>query len=289
MAIPAGSGRDQGVPSIADYLTQMTTTGKRLLDIATPDRLDDPIPSCPDWTITDLLRHVGATYRWAADIVGNARNGRHREMFGLIAPLDARAQALTGDAVIAWLDEGFAAIRGTLLRAAQAADPDFDCWTFMPDRTGYDFWARRQAHETAMHGIDAQLAIGPADDVAPVQPWFGADGIDELLTGFVARPGAALRSEPPRTLAVIAEAPDIAPADDQDPPVPTTWLATIGPDGISTTRGPDLAALDSADATLTGAPHDLYCLLWNRPTIGEVAQDGDADLIEAWHREVRIL
>ena len=26
---------------------------------------DAPVPSCPDWTVDDLLRHVGIVQRWA--------------------------------------------------------------------------------------------------------------------------------------------------------------------------------------------------------------------------------
>lgn len=37
-----------------------------------------------------------------------------------------------------------------------------DCWTFLDAPSPLAFWARRQAHETAIHRADAQLAAdGP--------------------------------------------------------------------------------------------------------------------------------
>ena len=41
-----------------------------------------------------------------------------------------------------------------------------ECWTFLPAPSPRAMWARRQAHETAIHRVDAQLAAG-----LPVSPW----------------------------------------------------------------------------------------------------------------------
>ena len=43
------------------------------------------------------------------------------------------------------------------------------------------FWARRQAHETAIHRADADSASGIRPEY---EPDFAADGIDELIMGF---------------------------------------------------------------------------------------------------------
>ena len=31
--------------------------------------LDTPVPSCPDWDVTALLRHVGKIHRWVAQVI----------------------------------------------------------------------------------------------------------------------------------------------------------------------------------------------------------------------------
>src|SRR4029450_13488361 len=59
------------------------------------------------------------------------------------------------DALVGWFRAGHA----TLVDALSAADPALDCWTFLPAPSPLGFWARRQAHETAIHRVDAQ---GPA-------------------------------------------------------------------------------------------------------------------------------
>ena len=80
-------------------------------------------------------------------------------------------------------------------------------------------WARRQAHETAIHRVDAQLAAGiPVTACAPA---FAADGIDELLVLFVPRRGAKLRADPPATLAVGCTDVD------------ASWLLRLDADGVT--------------------------------------------------------
>src|SRR6476661_6090733 len=95
------------------------------------------------------------------------------------------------------------------------------------------FWARRRAHETAVHLADAQLAAGRDVDLAPEA---AADGVDEWL-GLVA--------------ASTAGTPDPARAQDlrgdgqslhfhaTDPGLSDTgeWLVTRTPSGVTVTRG----------------------------------------------------
>lgn len=267
-------------PAVADYLSQLSIAGEQIVRLASDGEWTADIPTCSPWTLDSLVRHVGTAHRWAADVVGNARTGRHREMFGLLMQFAPAAREIPADALTQWFADGLATVQTTIADAPA----DLDCWSFLPGTHGALFWSRRQAHETAMHAIDAQLAKVSARDVAPVEPWFAADGVDELLTGFVARAGAALRFDQPRTLAVTATG-----LNGDRPATPSTWLVTIGPDAISTVPSPSAQDLAGAEASLTGTPHDLYCALWNRPTIGEVTVGGDAELVEAWHRDVRIV
>lgn len=240
--------------------------------------LERQVPSCPEWTLEDLLRHVGAIHRWAIAVVGGRLTGRPRDMFAL----SAEQRRLAGEVPAAGLIEWFADGHAALLRELGDTAPDAQFWTFMPASSPLAFWARRQAHETAVHAIDAQLAVGAPQDVAPLPAWFAADGIDELLTGFIDRPGAAgARSATPRTMLV-------SPIDD-----PARWLVTIGPERITTERAEgdeaaSTAAAGAADATVTGTAHDLYSMLWNRPSIGPVGVAGDAAVAALWSDGVKI-
>jgi uncharacterized protein (TIGR03083 family) len=84
------------------------------------------------------------------------------------------------DDLLDWFVEGHAA----LVAALRAAPADLDCWSFLPAPSPLAFWARRQAHETAIHRADADSARGV---IPSYDPHFAADGIGELLGGFYAR------------------------------------------------------------------------------------------------------
>jgi len=87
------------------------------------------------------------------------------------------APEFAGDALADWADE----CRHALLEALSDADPDRPMWVLGSQRPTR-FWARRQAHETAVHAVDATAAAGEAwripGDVAD-------DGLVELLTVFL--------------------------------------------------------------------------------------------------------
>ena len=112
---------------------------------------------------------------------------RHRAAVAQLIEDDERTVLARGpdDAeLIAAYRNGHAA----LVAALRAADPDLDCATFMPAPSPLAFWARRQAHGTAIHRYDAQSAARrprrhPADAFDPA---FADDGIDELIMGFAA-------------------------------------------------------------------------------------------------------
>jgi uncharacterized protein (TIGR03083 family) len=136
--------------------------------------VDASVPSCPDWDVGALLGHMGRVHRWAATCV---------EATEPVSPAGL-PKPPSGDQLPAWVRAGAARLVEVLDRPA--SDP---AWTWAPDRT-VGFWQRRQAHETAIHRVDAELAAGPP---TPVPAALAADGIDEWLALLAFRPGA----EPP--------------------------------------------------------------------------------------------
>jgi len=166
--------------------------------------------------------------------------------------------------LVRWFRAGHA----RLVEALSTADPALECWTWLPAPSPLAHWARRQAHETSIHRVDAELAAGVTPSVP--YPTFAADGVDELLTCFVPRRSKRLAVEAPRTLAVRATDTSAA------------WTLTFGPDGVTVTTDTGTAdtgttdAGDGADCELRGAAADLYLTLWNRldnPASLEVAGD----------------
>lgn len=126
--------------------------------------LDARVPSCPDWSMSDLLGHVGRIQRWQADIV--ARRVQDAEFSFADPPSDPAV-------LVSWVRDA----TDLMLEVFAAAPPDASLWTFLGPGTP-EFWIRRQAHEVSLHRVDADLAAG----VAPqLDGDLAADGIDEFL------------------------------------------------------------------------------------------------------------
>ncbi|MEV8328708.1 maleylpyruvate isomerase family mycothiol-dependent enzyme [Kitasatospora sp. NPDC056731] len=244
---------------ITEHIDALRREGTLLAEAAARTDLAAPVPTCPDWSLNDLLRHVGNVHRWAAAYPSQ----------GLPAPLDedgrraAIGPAPSDAALLDWFREGHAALVDTLTRTPA----DVECWSFLPSPSPLGFWARRQAHETAVHRADADAAAGtegPRVDTA-----LALDGIDELLSGFVASSRSRLRSERTRTVGV------------RTTDGPGSWQLTITQEPPTVGTG---GAAEPADLTLTGPAHDLYLLLWNRLPVGsaQVELAGDEALLELW-------
>ena len=118
--------------------------------------LERPVPTCPGWTFRQLATHLGRGHRWAAQIVATRATMPipMREVADGKLPQDPAQHA-------SWLNAG----AGQVIEAVTAAGSDL-VWTLAgigPAR----FWARRRAHEAAVHLADAQLAAGLDVDLAP--------------------------------------------------------------------------------------------------------------------------
>ena len=149
-----------------------------------------------------------------------------------------------------------------------AADESVECWTFLPAPSLLAFWARRQAHETAVHRADAESAVSTVPSWAPS---FAADGIDELLNGFFGRPGGLLVADPPVSMALV-------PTD-----IDAGWTLSIEPAGRRLVAGEMPAQL-----TVVGPASELYLLLWNRSGTERLELRGDAAVLDLWRAKATI-
>ncbi|MDQ1683644.1 MAG: hypothetical protein QOC82_381 [Frankiaceae bacterium] len=240
------------------HLRHLTEQGHGLADSATAAGLDAPVPSCPEWAARDLVTHQSQVHRWARSYVSSGRSTPPNAG-------DTPEPPPPDDELLDWFRAGHEALV-TSLREAPA---DLDCWSFLPAPSPREFWARRQAHETTIHRVDADLAAGRTPAIDPA---LAADGIDELLHGFFARPRGSLVSDPARKLAVRAADTGAA------------WTITIGPDSRTSTSIAD----PDADCTVTGDAAALYLLLWNRGGRDNLTIDGDATLLDLWQAKAII-
>ncbi|WP_329406934.1 maleylpyruvate isomerase family mycothiol-dependent enzyme [Streptomyces sp. NBC_00704] len=238
----------------AEFIRALDREGRALAAAAAQAGPDAKVPTCPEWQVRDLLRHTGTVHRWATSFVA----GGHTSFlpFGQEPDLD-------GEPLLDWYRDGLLRLVDTL----SGASPDVECWHFLPAPSPLAFWARRQAHETAVHRVDAEAARGR--DVAEIaretDAGFAADGIDELLRGFHARPKSRVRTPQPAVLRVRAT--DLADA---------VWTVRLSAGPPVTERG----AHGTADCEVSGPAAALCLSLWNRLPLPAVS--GDASLAALW-------
>jgi len=270
---PRGAGPRAGVPDkppggliwgveIPEFIEHLADEGVRLATAAGRVGWDTPVPRT-DWNVRDLVTHVGGVHRWAGDVV---RTGA--------TDLDTAAGRDVGrgpgdDELLEWFATGHAA----LMSALRCAPPDLAAATFLSAPSPLHFWARRQAHETAIHRADAEAACG---EVSTYAPGFAQDGIDELLHGFAARKSMAID----RRATILL--------DVTDGPL---WLVSlggehIGADTIDDAARAGLAGIDVDCAEVRGSSSDLYLWLWNRDS--QVVLSGSQAVADLWTSAVRV-
>jgi uncharacterized protein (TIGR03083 family) len=235
-------------------IRQLASDGPLLIEAADRAGWDTPVPGT-DWDVRTLVKHIGGVHRWAADVV-DTRSRTDDTPAGR-----AVGSGPDDDELVEWFQNGHAALVATL----RSAPEDLDCFTFLPADSPRHFWARRQAHETAIHRADAQAAAGV---VTPFDTPFAQDGIAELLLGFAQR-----RSNAIERAATIG-------LDAADGP---SWLLTFGGERIKAVRTEDVGP---ADVTERGLSSDLYLWLWNRPC--DAVVDGAEDVAALWSGKVRV-
>lgn len=236
--------------------TELLTTGVAGTDLRAP------VPSCPGWSLGNLVRHIGGGHRWAEEVVRT----RSAEWMP-----DDQVRRLDGDdsagLPVAWLVEGATRFAGTL----RAAGPDAELWVPF-GRGTTSFWARRFAHETVIHRADATLAAGTE---FVLDPDVAIDAFDEWMEldshplHFEITPRKRELLAPGRTLAF--EAPG------------ASWFVDLTGDVIRWRRGKSEAAV-----TVRGPLTDLLLLLYQRkPLDGDgVEIHGDRRLLELWRTYV---
>lgn len=263
---PTAARQNKGV-EIAEHIAALRQHGESLATAAGRAGLDAPVPTCAPWLVKDLLRHTGFVHRWAA---------RHiTECPERVLDGPPEAEILDGgapdDELLAWFRAGHAALVETLT----AADPDLRTATFMDAASPLAFWARRQAHETAIHRADADSAAGVTPEFTPD---FAADGIDELIMGFGRRHKYQPHGDHEGTLRFAA-------TDTGD-----DWYAQAEDGLIQPRRGN--GKTQPATCAVSGPASGLYLFLWNRADAtgarAEVTISGDADLLSQWKSSVRV-
>ena len=213
--------------------------------------LDAPVPTCPEWSVADLVRHTGSVHQWVTEIV-RTRASEYIDRKTLPPPPAA------DDEVVPWFQRG----AENLVRVLEDVDPDEAVWNWSKQPRVAAFWPRRMAQETAVHRWDAENAVGSA---APVERALAVDGVDEMFDVFLSS------GRLPKDFSVGGSL-HLHATDG-----PGEWLVSIDGGAVEVLR-----EHAKGDAALRGTTSDLLLFLWNRVPASSLEVIGDRAVVEAW-------
>jgi uncharacterized protein (TIGR03083 family) len=246
------------------YAAEIEASTAGLAEILTEHDQSLPIPTCPDWTLRQLVTHVGRAHRWAAEITRTRSDAfiPFREVPDGKLPDDRADQP-------AWLRAGAAQIADAVREAGSDV-----VWSFtgpVPAR----FWIRRMAHETLVHRADAQLAAG-AEPEPVIEADVAADAIDEWLMLLA---GGFAGSAGERTEALPAGACLHVHATDDGLGGRGEWMIRHDAGGLTVEPGHG-----KGDAALTGPAASLLLVLMRRRPVSDPAVTiyGDSAVVDGW-------
>jgi len=238
-------------PPAAYFLECIRADSARLAEVARTGT-DALVPSCPDWTVADLVEHLAVVYLHKVEAIRtNARPHPWPPDVSGRDPLE-----LYGEATAALLAE---------LEDHSPFDP---AWTFRPDDQTCGFWFRRMAHETAVHRVDAELAH---DVVTPVDDQLATDGVDEVLRIMLCDPwwNDHDADEPVDAVVRITTGG-------------RSWTVTV-PAGMPTVAE---GTEGEVAVEIFGEPDDVYLWLWGRRSVEAVQAAGDDDVVRRFRRRL---
>jgi uncharacterized protein (TIGR03083 family) len=225
------------------------------------------VPSCPGWTLTDLVLHLGYVHRSVARTIAERLRqqpewgdlswlGLEPGQLGWLRPGRAPAGAPLPANLPDWFAAGASALEGEFRSAA----PGQPVWTWSAEQT-VGFWQRMQSIEAAVHRWDAEKALGRAQ---PVDAELAANAVVQTFTVM-----APMR----RTYG-------------QAPPGEGERFRFIRTDGTGDWavefRGEDVTLVDPSgptDLTLAGTASDLMLYLWQRLPPESLDLRGDTSLL----------
>lgn len=239
-------------PSFSELVATIRREGEGIVSAGAID-LDIKVPTCGDWVMRDLLAHVGSVYRRATTAVAE----RATTEVAWVSPPDDLPDAST------YLSEAL----DDLVHALSDSDAETPVWNWSGENQTAQFWARRMAHESAVHRYDAQRAQGLAQ---PIDTDLACDGMDELVDLVLPRIVARDRPElPTGTFHFVA-------TDGSE------WVLKSGEDGLER-----LAAPRNVDVTISGPASAVLLAAYGRVKWASLETSGDEKLLTAWSNTFR--
>ncbi|GAA2079841.1 maleylpyruvate isomerase family mycothiol-dependent enzyme [Streptomyces albiaxialis] len=232
------------------------------------------VPSCPGWSVSDLMGHLGGVHRY----VGRVVRDRLLEppepddlrlydlpdgLEGWPVPESAPNRGPVPPALLTWFAEG----AETLVALLRERDPAQKAWTWSREQS-VGFWRRMQAIEAAVHRWDAQCAV---EAPAPLDAELAADAVTQTFEVMAPRRRVA-REVPPGS----GECYRFRRSDG-----PEVWTVRFEDDEVRLHTGPEETA-PAPGAELSGTASELALFLWHRTPARRLTMTGDPSLFERY-------
>ncbi len=250
----------------------------RLADSAAAAGPDAAVPTAPEWTVTDLVAHVGQTQHWTAEII------ERRVTDPADMPTEVPDLPDDPDRWPQWLAE-------SAVRVASAfSDEALDAEIFNAagdDRSGARFWLINVLNEAVVHGADGAGAAAAharaahshaAANLPEIDAGVAAELISHHLAMLTSPTWAMLRPESAQAIQGTGQTLRWLATDTGDGN--GAWFVERRPDGATWERGSR-----PADVTVTGPAGALLLTLTRRVPLGAatgVVVEGEAELARHW-------
>jgi uncharacterized protein (TIGR03083 family) len=229
------------------YLEHLHQDGRALAEAAQRD-LRAQVPSCPEWRVSDLVRHTGEVHRRISEHLRRASVETSER--------PTIEEPPSGDeGLIAWYEQGLSALEKLF------HDLPFDspAWTWWPPDRSAGFWRRRMALETAVHRWDAENAT---DVASSIDADLAADGVDEFFDIHVPADEAPYEGAPGTV--------HVHRTDGEG-----EWILWLDAGTLpQVSRGHE-----KGDAAVRSGASDLLLFVWRRRSPREVEVFGDEALV----------
>ncbi len=153
------------------YIAAIRHHGDVMLTQVRSIDLTAPVPTCPGWSVANLVGHTAAVLEQKSELVRDGYVDRS-------PPFSKELAAQTDPSIVETLETALVEI----VEVFESSDLDRPIYTWTDEDQTASWWVRRIAHEVVIHSADAVIAAGATPTS---EDWLGSDGVDECLTEFL--------------------------------------------------------------------------------------------------------
>ena len=250
----------------SDHIRWFTEESSRFASLVaglSSDDLDKPVPGCPEWDVAGLVAHLGGVYLWVDEILATTEPAGE-------PPAPHRTET------VEWFGTALSTLR-TRLETIDPATLDAPTWNWSGRNKVVRFWPRRMAHETAVHRLDLDDALGIESHPIPFALDTLAEFLDDLAPRWMGRRNPLPAADLHLHCTGAGFGAGVGAVSAADFAGLGEWHLFAGADGSYVATHEHAKAA----AALSGSATDLVRAIHRRPH-AQVETFGDAAVVDAW-------